>query len=116
MDGRGKDSQDDIEQVEHHSHCDPDDNVSGAARDIVCGKSEKDRAETDGHDPDVGDNIADALKEFERRKQPPGKEQKGHQEKDHYYDRLRHDFREDIEERCKYYDQADDDQDAEELK
>ena len=67
MDGRGKDTEDDIEKMEQHSYRNTDDYISGAARNIVCRKGEKHRCETDGHDPDVGDNIADALKEFEWR-------------------------------------------------
>ena len=46
---------------------------------------------------------------------PPVKSRKGIRKRIDHYDRLGHDFREDIEERCKYYDQTDDDQDAEEL-
>ena len=112
MNGRRKDAEDNIEQVEHYRNHNPDDDIPHKACDIVCHKGKKDRCQPYGHNPHVGDDVANTLKEFQRRQKPAGKEKKRHQKKNCQNDRPGNDFRKDVEECRKDSDQAGDDQDA----
>ena len=44
-------------------------------RKLVCNIGKQHRRETDGHDPDIGNDVANAFEEIERRKEAACKEQ-----------------------------------------
>lgn len=113
--GRRKDSQDDIEQVDKPSHRHPGHDIAGQPAEIVRHEREQDRGEADGHDTDVGDDVADAFEEFQGREQPPGEEQKRREQEDRDDDGPREHGREDLEERREDGDQAEDNDDAQKL-
>src|SRR5512135_2678707 len=80
MNGRGKDPEDDIQQVKQPCHGNPGHDISRQPGEAVGDKGEEDRGEPYRHDPYVGDDVADALQQLQGREQSAREEKKRGQE------------------------------------
>lgn len=65
MYGRGKDPEDDIQQMKEPCHDNPGHDISCQPAEAVGDKGEEDRGETYRHDPYIGNDVADALEELQ---------------------------------------------------
>ena len=65
----GKHPQQQVECVQDSGNQDADHDVTGHAAQPVGDHGEQNRAETDRHDPDIGNDVAHGFKQFERRQQ-----------------------------------------------
>ena len=86
MDGWGEDSQDNIEAMQHDSGKDSEPDTAHDPDHIVGHLGQEHRSQADGHDPGVGNDIADMSQQFQRGKQSAAQhnrngEQQGEQQR-----------------------------------